>query len=408
MKLPIALLRPPQRPPLWAAQLALALSCLPILLAACGQSTLPRTARSATVSGTPGNSPVAFVYTWFSSTGTAGLVGASAHGGSAVWRVEVGHANWAPIIVGDTVYACVVGHGYAGQNIVAVRVATGQLKWRTTLPADNFNYVINADTTAVVVDAGDNGLYALNPQNGAIRWHLPLFVERNPLIYAGVVYALVDAQRFSLPSLNAYRASDGKLLWSVPHPQGAHNGRIELNSSAIVENVSTVGPAAFSLRDGRLLWTGEGGFIVAATNAAVFIEDQNYHLDALSAQDGSSLWQTSISAGYDSIDYDVAPVANNVLYVTGSSGGIAAVRTRDGTVLWQHTNMNAEAVIVVNGVAYVYTSVPPYDSGGCGLGACTDQVVALNAATGALLWQKSVPDGQMLAEPVASDEVRGQ
>src|SRR6185312_10394077 len=176
--------------------------------------------------------------------------------------------------------------------------------------------------------------------NGAIRWHLPLFVERNPLIYAGVVYALVDAQRFSLPSLNAYRASDGKLLWSVPHPQGAHNGRIELNSSAIVENVSTVGPAAFSLRDGRLLWTGEGGFIVAATNAAVFIEDQNYHLDALSAQDGSSLWQTSISAGYDSIAYDVAPVANNVLYVTGSSGGIAAVRTRDGTVLWQHTNMN--------------------------------------------------------------------
>lgn len=284
-----------------------------------------------------------------------------------------------------------------------MRAATGQLEWRTTLPADTFNYVINADTTAVVVDAGDNGLYALNPQNGAIRWHLPLFVERNPLIYAGVVYALVDAQRFSLPSLNAYRASDGKFLWSVPHPQGAHNGRIELNSSAIVENVSTVGAAAFSLRDGRLLWTREGGFIVAATNDAVFIEDQNYHLDALTAQDGSPLWQTSISAGYYGSDYDVAPVANSVLYVAGSPGGIAAVRTRDGTVLWQHTNLDAQEVIVVNGVAYVYTSVPPYDSGGCGLGACTDQVVALNAATGALLWQKSVPDGQMLAEPVASD-----
>jgi outer membrane protein assembly factor BamB len=102
---------------------------------------------------------------------------------------------------------------------------------------------------------------------------------------------------------------------------------------------------------------------------------------------------------------------NGVLYVAGSSGSIAAVRTRDGTVLWQHTNANAEAVIVVNGVAYLYTSAPPSLFGGCGLfglSACPDQVVARSAATGALLWQKSVPGGQLLAEPVASDEVGGQ
>jgi outer membrane protein assembly factor BamB len=92
-----------------------------------------------------------------------------------------------------------------------------------------------------------------------------------------------------------------------------------------------------------------------------------------------------------------------VLYVAESSGGIAAVRTRDGTLLWQQTNQNAAAVIVVNAVAYLYSSVPPDESGGCGVGACTDQVVARSAATGALLWQKSVPDGQLLAEPVASD-----
>jgi outer membrane protein assembly factor BamB len=309
----------------------------------------------------------------------------------------VGHANWAPVIVGDTVYACVFGQGYATQDIVAVRVATGQLLWRTKLPADAFNYVINADTTTVVVDAGENGLYALDPHNGAIRWHLPLFVERKPLVNAGVVYALVDPQRFSLPSLNAYRASDGKLLWSGP--QFAHNGRIELNSSAIYTDVGPFQPAAFSLRDGHQLWTGEGGFLIAATDSAVFIQDGNYHLDALSATDGSRLWQTSISAGVYSINYNVAPVVNSVLYVAGSSGGIAAVRTRDGTLLWQYTSKNGEAVIVVNGVAYLYSG----ESGGCGLGACTDQVVALKAATGALLWQESVPDGQLLAEPVTSE-----
>jgi outer membrane protein assembly factor BamB len=400
MKLPIAEPRPQNRT-VWAAtRLLLLLICLPIL-PACEPSTPPQTTSSATVSGTSGKSPVAFVYT-YASSGTAGLVGASAHDGSAVWRAAVGHANWAPILVGDTLYACVVGQGYATQDIVAVRVATGQLLWRTKLPADAFNYVINADTTTVVVDAGGTGLYALNPQNGTIRWHLPL-------VHAGVVYAQVDPQRFSFPSLNAYRASDGTLLWSVS--QGAHNRRIELNSSAIFENTITAGPAAFSLRDGHQLWTEEGGNLVAATDAAVFIDDPNYQLGALSATDGSRLWQTSISAGYYSIDFDVAPVVNGVLYVTGSSGGInssgggiAAVRIRDGTVLWQHTNESAAAAaIVVNGVAYLLTSNGvPNEPGQC-VGPCTYQVVALNAATGALLWQKSVPDGQSLAEPVATD-----
>lgn len=389
----------PHRYTLWAAtQLALVLICL-LILPACGQLTPPWTTRSATVSGTSGHSPVAFVYTWYSNTGPGGLAGASAHDGSAVWRVAVGHVNFPPVIVGDTVYACVRGQRTRTQDIVAVRVATGQVLWRALLPAgEGFNYVINADTTTIVVNAGDKGLFAINPQDGSIRWQLPLFVERKPLVHAGVVYALVSPQRFSLPSLNAYRASDGKLLWSVP--QGTFNGRIELNSSSIVEDVSTKQPAAFSLQDGRQLWTGENGFLVAATDAAVFISDMDFHLVALSAKDGSRLWQTSMSAGIYSVSYDVAPIVNNVLYIVSLSG-LAAVRTTDGVLLWNHPILNSESVIVRKGVAYLLTSLSPYGSG-------PDQVAALTAATGVMLWQKSLPDGQLLAEPVASDAVGGQ
>ena len=403
-------LRIPQPHPLnhtfWAAtRLVPLLMCL-TLLPACAQSTPPQTTSSATVSGTSGHGPVGFVYT-YASTSTDGLVGASAHDGSTVWRAAVGHANWAPLIVGDTLYASVFAQGYATQDIVAVRVATGQLLWRTKLPAgDGPNYVINADTTTVVVDAGETGLYALNPQDGTIRWHLPLSVEEQPLVHAGVVYAQVAPVGLSLPTLNAYRASDGKLLWSVPHPQGALSGRIERNASAIYADAGPLQTGAFSPRDGHQLWTGVGGSLVAASDAAVFIQDGNYHLGALSPFDGSRLWQTSISVGYYSNDFDVTPVVNGVLYVTGSpgssssSGGIAAVRARDGTVLWQHTNLYVAAVIVVNDVAYLYTIVSPSE---CVLGPCPGQMVALNAATGALLWQSSVPDGQELAEPVASE-----
>jgi hypothetical protein len=67
----------------------------------------------------------------------------------------------------------------------------------------------------------------------------------------------------------------------------------------------------------------------------------------------------------------------------------------------------AAAVIVVNGVAYLLTSNGVPNAPGQCVGPCTYQVVAQSATTGALLWQKSVPDGQLLAEPVATDEVGG-
>jgi outer membrane protein assembly factor BamB len=385
-----------------ANSLLLFLVCL-LLLAACGQSPSPGSAGSPIANTASANNHVAYVYTYYdSSSGETGLVGASARDGSVVWRAALGHANWEPVVVGDTLYANVHSQGSGTQNIVAVRVASGQVLWTTQLPPDAFNDVINADTTTVVVDAGDNGLYALDPKNGAIRWHLALLVERKPLVHAGIVYALIEKERFSFPSLNAYWASDGRLLWSIPN--GSHNGRIELNSNAIYANLSTSELAAFSTHNGHSLWTG-GGFLIAATDSAVFVEHGDNHLAAVSAQDGSLLWQSAINAGFYSVSYDVAPFVNGVLYIA-SSTGLAAVRARDGRLLWQHGSPNAEnaaAAIVVNGVAYLYLSVSPYQSGGCGLSACTDQVVALNAATGTQLWQKSVPDGQLLAQPVANN-----
>src|SRR5215469_11022763 len=225
MQLPMVEPRLPHHP-VWAAtRLLLVLMCLAIL-PACGLSTPPRTTSSATVSGTSGTSPVAFVYTTCtcsasSTTSTASLVGTSAHDGSIVWRDTLGQQIADPIMVGDTLYARVtLDSTHPTPDIVAVRVATGRVLWRTNLPVADINCcVINADTTTVVVDEPNdglnhNGLYALNPHNGTIRWHLPVFVEGRPLVHAGVVYAQVDPEWFSFASLNAYRASDGTRLWS--------------------------------------------------------------------------------------------------------------------------------------------------------------------------------------------------
>ncbi len=116
---------------------------------------------SGTTNSGPAAHETAFVYTYFAQNGEAGVAGANPADGTDVWRTPIGHANWAPIIVGTCLYACVRVHGQATQTIVAVRIADGQVLWRTELPESTYNAVINADATTVVVNGGDRGLYAL-------------------------------------------------------------------------------------------------------------------------------------------------------------------------------------------------------------------------------------------------------
>src|SRR5262249_22787518 len=121
-----------------AVLLWLVVASLP-LLNACGQpggavspaaSVSAPPAASASASSASGSRDVAFVYAYYEG-GVAGLAGGSARDGSVVWRAAIGSANWAPTIVGDTVYACVHVHapGSSSQNVVAVHVATGQVRW---------------------------------------------------------------------------------------------------------------------------------------------------------------------------------------------------------------------------------------------------------------------------------------
>jgi outer membrane protein assembly factor BamB len=128
--------------------------------------------------------------------------------------VGAGHANWALVIVGDVLFSCTITRGHPPQDIVAMRIRDGKELWRTPLSSGSgFIDVLGADATAVVVNADEQGLCALDAANGSIRWHQPVAAAGRPSVRHGIVYAILIASRASDPdALAAFRLGDGTVL----------------------------------------------------------------------------------------------------------------------------------------------------------------------------------------------------
>lgn len=154
-------------------------------------------------------------------------------------------------------------------------------------------------------------VYALRPDSGAIRWQRQLnlggqSVIGGPAVAHGVVY--VGATNGSLFAL---RASDGALLWQ--RTLGA----------------TPVNPIAGD--DPEVIYVGAGLTVYA-----------------LRAGNGSELWHQAVSSGTSIAITSAAPlaVAGGRVYASNGTGGLLALDSRDGHVLWRGGNYNGVALVV--------------------------------------------------------------
>jgi outer membrane protein assembly factor BamB len=121
----------------------------------------------------------------------------------------------------------------------------------------------------------------------------------------------------------------------------------------------------------QLKWSYRAGYQVeysapAVANGVVYIGSMDGNLYALKAGTGSKRW--SYHAG-DWVRSSPA-VANGVVYFN-SNNNLDALNARTGALLWSHSPGGDSSPTVANGVVYV--------GGG-------DNVYALEASTGATLW----------------------
>ena len=239
----------------------------------------------------------------------------------------------------------------------------------------------------VYFGSNDGNVYALNAHTGALVWK----AEGSGLaaVADGIIYCMGSSDFF----LYARNAKTGALVW-------AYNIQISANAPVVSDGVV---------------------FMTAETDAG-------YDLFALNAHTGLLYWRTLFWA---TPALGPAAVARSTVYVgaSGASGSDLLAIGYVGPVLWQYPVPVASLPAVVNGVVYagssddnVYaldaisgdllwkystaksvSSSPAAADGVIYAGSQDGTIYALNASTGALLWQQSV--GSSAASPAVANGV---
>jgi outer membrane protein assembly factor BamB len=332
------------------------------------------------------------------------LVGARGRDGAPRWRTNMGRRiNAPPLVLGATAYAegetlptATAGQA-PGDAVLALRVSDGALLWRSHLPTASLTLTV--DATSVLAATSDDGLYALDPASGAIRWHRavplsPYQMLGQPRAAAGAVLAVGRDM-----GVAAFREGDGAPLWA-----GQPGGISAINQTTLFGNIGFDIAYARSLATGRELWEYESARKVNGLGVAATVLAADDHtvllrtdrgLAGLDAASGALLWESP--ATFDGT-YVVAGGATPTFF-GGHGGRLLAVRASDGAVLWQtaiqsYTAGSATSMAVAEDALFAMLEGPPCFTGGC----LPNRLVALDATSGALAWWRDLPDAYLLAQ----------
>lgn len=206
--------------------------------------------------------------------------------------------------------------------------------------------------TLVVGGTWAGAVEAMRPTDGALYWRFDTGTGApvtNVLVQDGVIYANASGEHGDLFAL---RAGDGTLLWHFTLHQFEGGPTPFLLTDGVVLVEASDGVYALSTRDGHQLWHGNLVPLLGAGDGRVFV------------------------AGVESS----TPVGNTSTQPASAGGTITAVRATDGRALWTRPigSDPPGRISTDGGLAFV----PLWKGSGSG------EVVALDEATGRIVWQR--------------------
>src|SRR5262245_10581805 len=218
-------------------------------------------------------------------TGKA-LVALDLRDGREVWRFDAPYgANAAPAIVGRRGYGA-----FKNLGVRAFDLVTGEEVFATKgiAPAG----ALLADNDLVVCGTEDGELVRIDPETGRAKWKKALGSPPNmgPTLAAPGVIVAFTKDRF----LRAFRADDGKEIWSI--------------------------------RSGA----GSGAEALGAAAGRVFLTDQSGWINALDAATGGVIWRRN--EGFTEMG---GPCATGTLVVAGSRGRMTCRDADSGDYVWR-------------------------------------------------------------------------
>jgi outer membrane protein assembly factor BamB len=216
-----------------------------------------------------------------------------------------------------------------------------------------------------------------------------------PVIGHEAVYTLMERESGSGSnhlSLYAFALRDGTALWQVPF--STVNTRLFATNHTLYGNPDAHTALAVNTEDGRALWTntveGEG---IAATDQMVLVAEgadlPTHRLIAMDPRDGHVLWR--VSADVAAYWPTGAVLVSDVISVFHEND-VTHLRTSDGAQLWRipiDDQHYVSPVFASASTVFALVTRRPYQSL-LSFSACGQRLVALDASTGAIRWQKEV------------------
>jgi outer membrane protein assembly factor BamB len=241
------------------------------------------------------------------------LYAAARNGRVVALDAATGRERWkqdtkAHLAAGPGVGSNLVALGTSGGKVIALEAATGKRLWDTPVSSE----VLAAPLVTrdrVLVRAVDGRLHALDASTGKAQWtgedpvpRLSLRGTAAPVLAKDTVITGFDSGKVAAFTLGA-----GDLVWQaqVTTP----GGRSELDRLADV--------------DGAVQVEGNDGFAVGYQGRVVM-----FALDS-----GQVWWNREMSS------YRTPALDDTQVYVATSDGSVAALRRRDGTVVWQQEGL---------------------------------------------------------------------
>lgn len=282
-----------------------------------------------------------------------------------VWKIQVGEGHASPVVVGNRVF--VFTREGEDEVVRSLELGTGEGAWRESYPAP----------------------YTMNP---AAHSH-GKGPKSTPVVAEGRVFT------FGISGiLSAFDAASGRLLWRhESHSESGASATFGVAMSPALDRghlIAHVGGSsggaltAFDAATGDIVWTwaGDGpGYAspVVADIAGVrqVVTFSESHLVAVSAEDGTLLWQIPFTTSYD--QNAVTPViqGDTVIY-SGLDHPVRAIRVSRATSgwttepVWENEDVAAymSTPVLADGTLYGFSH------------RRRGQLFALDAATGKTVW----------------------
>lgn len=237
--------------------------------------------------------------------------------------------------------------------VVGVDIGSGAVTWSTPISGGiDGDARYDKERGQVYVGSDDGYLYAIDPAKGAIRWSSKFkgAIDHGTEIGNAGLFVATAAD-----GVFAVDPSDGKMRWQYERetPEG-----FTIHGNAVPRQHGPMVYAGFS--DGYLV--------------------------ALQAESGDLLWSRSLAAASEQfVDVDASPIIReDKLFAASFSGGVYALRPKDGEVLWHLLIDGTNALVMGAGNLYAVSS--------------RDGLAAISLQ-GNILWRQGLPDAGDLSVP---------